>query len=333
MRAALARCAWAAAIAAALWPRGPAPHADVADPPAPRPAATPAAAVSTATAASIASPVRLAALAPADDARRALVIGVDGEVFEPDGAGRWLRRLPCNTARPVVAAGRAGDAVVALGDGVVFRLAANGWSALRLAQRGKAILGSGRRAVAAVGRQLFSLEALTGGEPTRLALAPAPIVALSGGARTIVVTTAGAYRLDGARLVPLRGLPAGARPVSDRFALVERGVVDLATSRITRWPGELTVGVTAEAPDDGLVAMATGPAGLELVTLRRGAITRDPLGLAGTAVGVVVDRAARAVVALADGRVAIRDRGGWTTTQVAEADVPPRPGAAPARSR
>src|SRR6185436_14792978 len=126
------------------------------------------------------STIRLAAIAPADDARRAIVIGAGGEVYEPDGKGAWVHRLPSSTADRLVAAGRAGGpgrAVVALGDGVVYRLAGNGWSAIRLAQKGKAILGSGARSLAAVGRQLFALDALTRGEPTRLALAPANIVA------------------------------------------------------------------------------------------------------------------------------------------------------------
>jgi hypothetical protein len=80
------------------------------------------------------------------------------------------------------------------------------------------------------------------------------------------------------------------------------------------------------------VAVATGPGGLELVTLAAGKLARDPLGTTGTAVGVVVDRAGRAVVALSDGRIALRDKAGWTTTQVTDEPPADHPGPAPATS-
>jgi hypothetical protein len=290
--------------------------------------------------------IQLAAIAPADDARRAIVIGQGGEVYEPDGKGGWVHRLASSTASPLVAAGRAGDAVFAVGDGVIYRLAGNGWSAIRLAQHGKAILGGGERALAAVGRQLFALDQLIHGEPTRLAQAPGNIVAIAAGARAVVVATeTGVFRLAGTRLVAIRPAPAALVPlgslirprlVSDRWAIVDhganRGAVDLASARLTAWPAGLTIGPAAAGPNDALVAIATGSTGLELVTLGAGKLAREPLGLTGTAVGVVVDRAGRAVVALADGRIAVRDRTGWTTTTVADDPPAGHPGAAPATS-
>jgi hypothetical protein len=59
---------------------------------------------------------------------------------------------------------------------------------------------------------------------------------------------------------------------------------------------------------------------------------RDPLGITGSAVGVVVDRAGRAAVALIDGRIALRDKAGWTIIQVTEETPPERPGPPPAPS-
>jgi hypothetical protein len=276
--------------------------------------------------------IQLAALVPADDARQVVAIGATGEVYEPDGKGAWVHRLPCSTAYPVAAAGRAGDAIVALGGGVVYRLAANGWSAIRLVRRGKAILGAGMRSFAAVGRQLFALDPLHNGEPTRLAVAPANIVAIAAGARAVVVATeAGVYRLVGARLVGLRAAPRGVRIVSDRWGLVERGALDLATARLVMWPHDLAIGVAGGAPGDALVAIGASTGGLELVTVRGGKLTRDPLGITGTAVGVAVDRAGRAVVALSDGRIAVRDPA-WTITQVRVEAPTEHPGAAPATS-
>jgi hypothetical protein len=295
-----------------------------------------------------AAPSRIAALAPADDARKVVVIGVGGEVYEPDGKGAWVHELPCSTAAPLVAAGRAGGAggaggasgaggaIVALGDGVIYRLAGNGWSAIRLVQHGKAVLGAGVRSLAAVGRQLFALDQLTRGEPTRIALAPANIVAIGAGARAIVIATeAGLFRLataGAARLVALHTVDPHVRIVSDRWAVGDHGAVDLTTAKLTGWPGGLAIGVAAAGPDEALVAIGAGRAGLELVTLRAGKLARDPLGVTGTAVGVVVDRAGRAVVALSDGRIAVRDKAGWTTTEVIDAAPSGHPGAAPATS-
>lgn len=283
--------------------------------------------------------VALAPLAPADDARRAIAIGAGGEVYEPNGKGAWVHRRAIATADRLTAAGRAapGGPVVAIGDGVVYRLANNGWSAIRLAQRGRAILGSGVRSLAAVGRQLFALDTLTAGEPTKLALAATGIVAIASGARaTVIVTDAGAWRLEGKNLVPLKGAPARMRLVSDRWAIVDHGALELAAGkappRVTPWPTGLSIGVAGVAPDGALVAIGAGRAGLEVLTLRGGKLARDPLGITGTAVGVVVDRAGRAAVALADGRIALRDRAGWTTAEVTEEAAPERPGPPPAAS-
>jgi len=272
-------------------------------------------------------------MAPADDARRSVAIGPSGEVYEPDGKGAWVHRLPGWTADPVVAAGRAGASVLAYGDGVVYRLAANGWSALRLVQRGKAIMNPGRRSLAAVGRQLFALDPLTLGEPGKLAVAPSSIVAIGAGAKAVVIATeTGVFRLDGGKLTALPAAPRRPRLVSDRWAIVDRGAVDLTTNKLTAWPGGLAIGVAATTADDALVAIGAGRAGLELVTLRAGKLARDPLGLSGTAVGVVVDRAGRAAVALSDGRIAVRDPSGWTTTEVTDEVPAEHPGSPPAAS-
>ncbi|HEX7837922.1 MAG TPA: hypothetical protein VF469_10695 [Kofleriaceae bacterium] len=277
--------------------------------------------------------IQLAAVAPAEDARRAIVIGRGGEVYEPDGKGGWVHRLSSSTAAPVTAAGRAGDSVLALGEGVIYRLAPNGWSAIRLVQHGKAILGSGERPVAAVGRQLFALDLLTRGEPTQLARAPAAIVAIGASARAIVVATeTGVFRMTGGRLVAIQAAPARPRLVGDRWALVDRGAVDLTTGRLTAWPAGLAIGPTTTSPGDALIAVGAGTAGLELVTLGAGKLAHDPIGITGTAIGVVLDRAGRAVVALADGRIAMRDKAGWTTTVVADEAPAEHPGAAPATS-
>ena len=141
-----------------------------------------------------------------------------------------------------------------------------------------------------------------------------------------------APELDGGKLVALKTAPRRMRIISDRWALVDRGAVDLTTAKLTGWPSGLAIGVAAAAPGDALVAIGSSRAGLELVTLRGGKLVRDPLGVTGTAVGVVVDRAGRAAVALSDGRIALRAKAGWTTTAVTDETVAEHPGAPPATS-
>ncbi|MEJ7604544.1 MAG: hypothetical protein WKG01_42210, partial [Kofleriaceae bacterium] len=52
----------------------------------------------------------------------------------------------------------------------------------------------------------------------------------------------------------------------------------------------------------------------------------------GTPVGLAVDKRGRAVIALRDGRLAVRDAGGWTASTVSEALPAAHPGAPPANS-
>lgn len=277
----------------------------------------------------------LVALAPADDARQAIALGPGGEVYAPDGKGAWIRSQAIRTADPLALAGRAGSAIVALGDGVVYRLAENGWSAIRLVQKGKAVMSAGDRAVAAVGRQLFVLDKTVGGEPAKLALAPDPVLAIGSGAKSVVIVTArGLLRLDGKAWKRIDRPRRVERLVSDRWALADRGAIDLRGGAVIAWPAGVSVDVAAPAPGEGLAAVGVTRAGLELVTLAKGKVVRDPI--AGTAgarpTGVVLDKGGRATIALADGRVLVRDRGTWSTTAIREALPADRPGPAPATS-
>ena len=270
---------------------------------------------------------------PNDDARRAVAVGPHGEVYAPDGKGAWVRRLPATTADRLSLAGRAGAAVVASGEGGVYRLADNGWSAARLTQKGQAIMSSGPSAVAAVGRQVFALDRNVSGEPAKLALAPTPVLAIGAGRSIVIATDRGLYRIAGTKTTRLERAPRRVtRLVSDVWALVDRGAVDLRTNTTTPWPAGLIIHVAAVGPADSLVAVGSSRAGLELLTLRAGKLTRAPITLTptGVPVGVAVDRAGRAVVALRDGRLAVRDHAAWSTVTVDEQPGAEKPGAPPA---
>ena len=285
----------------------------------------------------------LAALAPpsGDDARKAVAIGPSGEVYEPDGKGAWVRRQRITTADKLAVAGRAGGAIVAGGDGVVYRLAANGWTALRLAQTGKAVLSSGA-AVAAVGRQLYALDKSNGGELVKLALAPATVLAIGAGKQLAIATERGLFRVAGTKLTKIPGAPRRVDAlVGDAWALLDHGALELATKKVTRWPAGLSISVAVTGPTNSLVAVGTSRGKLELVTLRAGKLEREPIAVspAAKAVGVAVDKMGRAVVALRDGRLVVRQAvaggaaapGNWTVSTVSESLPPAHPGSPPAK--
>ncbi|MGE0871824.1 MAG: hypothetical protein AB7P03_24925 [Kofleriaceae bacterium] len=281
--------------------------------------------------------IELAALISADDVRMAIAVGTNGELYEPDGAGSWIRTRPVRTSGACTTVGRAGKAILASCSGAVYRLAPSGWTAVRMARTGKAQTSVGAATVGAVGRQLFALDRMVGGTAPRLATVPAAILGIGAGATGFVVATErGLYRWTGASLQPIRRAPRQVqRLISDRWALIDSGALDLRTGRITRWPPGLTISIAAPGPQDALIAIGASDRGLELVTLRSGRLARERVELAGGGVEVVsvaADRAGRAIIALRDGRLAIRDQGRWTSVTVREQLPSPAPGAAPATS-
>jgi len=216
----------------------------------------------------------LAALAeePGDDARKAIAIGPDGQVYKPDGNGAWIRTLAVTTADRVASVGRA-DGIVVLAEGGVYRLADNGWSALRLAQKGKALMSTGDRAVAVVGRQVFALERTVNGEPAKLANAPAPVSLIGAGPRSVVIQTErGLLRQTGtsAAWKPLARPKRVLRLVDDHWALLDAGVAELDHGVTSPWPADFRVAAVTPLTSAGgrleLLAVGSTRRGIELVT-------------------------------------------------------------------
>ena len=302
--------------------------------------------------ATAASP-RLAVLAqPAvDDARKAVALGPAGEVYEPDGNGAWVQKQRISTSDQISQVGRAAGAIIAFGEGIVYRLAPNGWSAIRLHQKERAVMSAGVRAVAAVGRQLFALDQSAGGEPLKLAIAPSNVLAIGTGAAVagtgpitggvVIQTDRGLFKLQGARPVAITNAPQRVnRLLSDRWVLVDDGAIDLKTGRKSGWPPGVVVGAAAAMADERLVIVAKQQGKLELVTISKDKLDRAPIeadgSLPSTAipVGVVVDRSGRAVIAFDDGTLLVRgsDKGTWAVVRVSVDLGGPKPGSPPAVS-
>ncbi len=276
--------------------------------------------------------------------------GPSGQVYEPDGHGAWARHHAGGVGDDVVVAVSVGDAVIAgAGDAASahappFRYAAGVWQIVPVSLRAHAVVGRGTRAVAAVGRAVFTLD---GGSR-----------ALPGGARRRWSASA---RLRGGVAIQTepRRVPPRRQPLDVRSRAPEAG--DAPARRPVRSqrghgcgrpargrrrsrgrPGSTRPRRRRSMPRVRSIAAATNGAVIELEIVRDGRAEHDrmPGGVVteplAPVAGVVLDRSGRIVVALRDGRVAVRDNGRddkWSATAVRD-DLPaPRPGAPPATSR
>jgi hypothetical protein len=284
---------------------------------------------------------KLAALAPAADVRRAIAIGPAGQIYEPDGKGAWIRTQAGGITEEIVTATAAGGTVIAgARSAPPFKLKAGAWTALNVGLKARAIVGGGSRVLAAVGKSVFALDRR---QPTKLAEAPESVIALAASAKGVVIATdKGLMKLQGTEFKPIKKSPKKVRAlVSDRWALVDRGALDLKTMKAIAWPAGITI-VEATTLGDNLVGVSLHGKTLELVTLNgatrgkhAGKVEREKVDIdrPKAVVGVVVDKKKRVAIAMRDGRIALRDGTTWTISEVREELAAPRPGPAPAESQ
>jgi len=294
----------------------------------------------------------IAALAPGpkgSDAREALALGPHGEAYEPDGKGAWVRRHAGGLSGDVVRATRAGDVAIAGVEGgppFAYRAgkevrgeadAVGAWNLIVLGLHAKAVLGRGPRATAAFGKQVFALD---GDKPVKLADAPGVVTALAGSDKAIVVDTdKGLARLEAkgaAKWKPIANAPAHViAPLDDRWALVERGLLDLRSLKVTPWPAGFRVASVIAVTNDLVVAAGLHGTTAELVTLKGTVLAREPIApKLGEIVSVVADKTGRAVVATREGQLAVRDKAGaWTVVEVTSELPADKPGSPPAESK
>jgi hypothetical protein len=283
----------------------------------------------------------LAALAPARDARRAVAIGPAGEVYEPDGKGAWVRTKAGGVAEEVVSASAIGNVViVGAKRSPPFKLKPSGWSALNVGQKVRATLGSGPRATAIVGTNVFLLDKRVKGMPAKVADMPETVTAVTAvGASAggiVIATDKGLLRLVKDKLEPFKHkkAPKSVKAlVSDRWALIDRGALDLKTMKPFVWPSGVNI-VEATTLGTDLVGVSVHGKKVELITIKRGKPAREEVPIDGPkgVVGVVADKAGRIAIALRDGRIALREKKVWTVTEVREEIAVAKPGPEPAES-
>ncbi|HEY5952041.1 MAG TPA: hypothetical protein VIV40_41375 [Kofleriaceae bacterium] len=279
----------------------------------------------------------LAALAPAKDARLAIAIGPAGQIYAPDGKGAWVRTQAGGLAEEVTGASAIGTTVIiGAKNAPPFKLKTGAWTALNVGLKAKAVLGGGTRVLAAVGKSVFALDA---SQPMKLADAPPAVTVVTavGGspAGVVIATDKGLMRLEGTTFRPIKKAPKTVRAlVSDRWAVVDHGVLDLKTMKPFVWPSGVQI-VEGTTVGNDFVGVSVHGKTIELITISANKPAREkvPIDDPKPVVGVVADKEARVAIALRDGRIALRDKGAWTISVVREELAAPRPGPAPAESQ
>lgn len=279
----------------------------------------------------------VAAIVPATDVRKSTIVGTNGEIYEGDGKGAFIRTQQGGVAATVTMAGTSGGAVVVLAGGVVYKHADNGWSAIRLAQKTRAVMSGGSRSVAAVGRQIVALDQNVKGEAVKLASASSAVLKLGAGKAIVFQTASGLFRVDGKKVKALKGTPRQVSSiVNDKWATVDKGALSLDSGRVTNWPADVTVTATGATAKDELAAVGSvRGGGFALIVVSGTKTDRSAItGLAdGKPVAVAIDADGRALVALVDGRFALRTGSTWSLASVTDAVPAPRPGSPPAVSQ
>ncbi len=296
-------------------------------------------------ASALAAPSLAAIVPPAaapDDVRQSTLIGPSGQLWEPDGAGSWVRRTEGGVAADVMGATRAAGMLVVAGRATPFyRRDGDRWLSMRLGERGRTLIANGPRAAVAIGRQVF---VHTGTAWKRIATAGRPFKALWAASETRVFAGSelGVVRLVGGGFVahattPIVAFGSGATPWA---VTSDGGVLDLTTRRVHR-PSAAGVAVAASqvtiGADGTAWVLGRTTAGVALVRLRKGTWTvapPPPLGAADVAVALAVDRAGRLLVATRGGAVFVGAADGtWMQGTLTEALPAPHAGPGPARTR
>jgi hypothetical protein len=285
----------------------------------------------------------VAAIAAGADARGSVIVGPSGQVYDPDGRGSWIRHRAGGVGDAIGVAAISGDGVIAgaadaaAAHGPPYQWQGGAWHALPLALRAHAVVGRGTRTAAAVNRSVWTLD----GAPKQLPEAPAAVTMLGASARGVAIATGkGVFRLDGKQWKPVDRAPAVVALLDDRWAQTEGGVFDLRSGKAIAWPSGLPP-VTAAAvdPDGDVIGAGADGHGLAIAVVAHDHAASDRMpngvltGPIGAVAAVAIDRHFVAVVALADGRVVIRDGTQWSATAVRDELPAPRAGAPPATSR
>jgi hypothetical protein len=266
------------------------------------------------------------------DVRTSILVGPSGQVYAGDGAGTWTRSLAGGVAADVSGATRLGKDLIVTGVSTpLYRFDGTGWTALRLGQNGKTVMGRGPAPAVAVGKHVFVHDK---GKWVRVAQAPGTVTALwaSSAKKVFVVTAAGIHALRASELVRTRaavGAIVGASP----WGVGDTGVIDASSGKAVL-DAAGAVAATGGAGTPWIVT-SDGTSPLKLVGKIGGkATTIDTPIPAGTALaGLAADKAGRVVIVTAAGEAHLWADAAWSTGALVDKLPEPRTGAGPAKTR
>jgi hypothetical protein len=275
----------------------------------------------------------------AADVRKATLIGPSGQVYEPDGAGAWVHRVPGGVAADVTAAMRLGGSIVVTGRAApMYAFDGKLWRATPIGQRGRVMVAAGPAPCIAIGAQIFIFEKKGW---VRVATAPAPITALWAGSKgnLRVATATEVWTLRGGAFQKLSPATVATAFVgaSAPLAVSAAGLVEVDKAKAPLLAPLTDLVGSAVAPKGGDAWLVTAPAGapLALSRLRAGKLApaiSTPLA-AGTALAdVSVDSAGRVLLITRTGEIHLWDGKVWSVgSQRTELPAPGR-GPGPART-
>lgn len=285
--------------------------------------------------ATLTNPAKVVALVAGDDVLHATLVGPSGQIYEPDGKGAWARHAAGGVAADVSGAARAdGELIVTGHSSPMYRDHEGVWFTVEVGADGHTVMGTGPAFAVAVGKDVF-----TRGKKgwTRAATVPGKITAVwSDGKQTWAATDAALYRIrnkDAAKAGDAPRALAG----GTAWGIGDKTLTPLGGGKAV--PATLdgtavTVVAAGGAPGDAsLTVVADNGGHLVLAHTHKGALEKiDDVPGTGPVAALAVDPAGTALVAFADGTIAVHAAGAWTTAQVTDALPAAKPGPGPSRA-
>ena len=289
------------------------------------------------------APLALAAVTAADgDVRTTRLIGPSGQVYEPDGAGTWTRRIGGGVAADVTAAFQLGPQLVVTGRGApMYTFDGNLWRAAPIGQRGRVVTGAGSLPAVAIGTQVFVRDKQTW---LRVGTAPAPITAVWATSKTNgrLATATTVFTLRGGAFAPVApALVATALVGTVPYAVTAAGLVDTSKPKQPVAAAVTDVVAAATVPpsakDLWLVSAPAGaaPSLLLLHAGKLGAPIGMPLAAGVPIAGITADHGGRVLVITTSGEIHVWDdhAKAWSTGVARDEVAGPGRGPGPARTR
>jgi hypothetical protein len=272
-----------------------------------------------------------------DDVRKSTLVGPSGEVYEASGDGAWVRRREGGVAADVTGAARVGGELIVAGRAdPLYRDRKGTWFALRLGEEGKTVMARGPGTAVAIGKSVLVPDKKGW---KRVGNLPGKVVSLwARGGDVWASTDTALYHLTGKSFSKVKKSKPGTLAGGTPWAVTDAGLVDLDGKRTVKAElggAAVTVVAAGGAPgDDELTVVVESGGSLVLArTEKRALVKVDTVPGTGAIAALVVDDGGDVLVAFADGTVALRRGGAWTTGAVAD-DLPKaRKGSAAAHTR